>query len=108
LVAAVTLGTMESWQIGVIILVLNLVGDLADCHLLSRVARLYHDRPIPKVVLQNIVLSGVAQSLTIGICVVIAWAESPLPDVEFFSTAFLAVAAINAALSDPFIVRPQI
>jgi two-component system, sensor histidine kinase len=102
LVATLTLTIMESWQLGLLVLLLNLASDALDCLLLTNVWRRYQGRQVPQHMVRLVAVSGMLQAATVATSVVLAWVHSPVMAVEFFITAMLTGAAINAGLIRPY------
>jgi two-component system, sensor histidine kinase len=102
LVASLALAVMESWQLGLAVLLLNPLGDALDCLLLLHVWRRFQAGNVPPQVARLVALSGMLQAATIALCAVLAWVHSAVVDVEFFITALLTGAAINGGLIWPY------
>ena len=86
-------------QLGVILALLALCGEVFDLLLLRRIVwRLERDRADDKNRLM-VLLGALVQSCTIGACVAITWKMIPVQETRFFAAIFLTSAAINAGLA---------
>ncbi len=101
-VAGLTFMALESAWAGAAILVLCVGGDFVDSVFCARIARAWRDGILPPRMRIAIRLSGALQALTIAVSAALAWAVSEDVRVEFYVTAFLVGAVINAGLIRPF------
>jgi two-component system, sensor histidine kinase len=102
IVAGLTFMMLEDAATGLVILALCLGGDAADSLLMHRIWRRYRNRTVSRGARVLVRLSGALQALTIAVSAALAWNISSDVRVEFYVTAFIVGAIINAGLARPY------
>ena len=98
---SLTVLLMESVQLGLVLAICVLVGELVDVHTLRWVVRRLEAGRTGLATRVLAVVSGGFQGLTIAICVALCWRTIPLNEARFLAAAFLISAAINSGLARP-------
>lgn len=92
----------EGPETGAIVVLVALFGELVDCLFLSRLPQFLETGHNLRKMLFLSSITALVQSLTIAVCVLLAWFGEFSGYSPLFTIAFVAGAAINAGLVLPF------
>jgi PAS domain S-box-containing protein len=99
---SILLAILVSPMVGVAACIIALIGEGVDCLILSWITRkLNHGLSLDRAVRLS-TFSGAFQSVTISLCVALAWVSAPENGGSFFALAYLTGAVINAGIVFPF------
>ncbi|MGB7321524.1 MAG: ATP-binding protein [Albidovulum sp.] len=102
LTGGVTLMAISSVRMGLLLIVLALLGELLDGAVLRGIMRRSATRPITRRDHIRATLSAGVQAAAIVGCVLTPCLTSTTGDADFFVSAFLVAAAINAGVTLPY------
>ncbi len=98
LLGAIAIAAFGSVRLGVIAALVALAGEVLDCAVLVQILRRSRSGTVQPTARRIALATAILQAFTISICVAICWRSIGLAEAEFFASAFLMSAVINAGL----------